>query len=259
MEFPADRPAVARGALLDDIRHVDQLPPPDVARYAGVQVWLEGVRLIRQYFGDVIYIRGNCDQCPFSLASLVRSMDGWLLDLMDPDLEPYCTQLLDYCAAAGRQFLELMSATGADMVSNGDSTAGPSVISPRMYRRWALPYEIQFAEAAHRLGVRYAIHICGDTRAILPDLAACGADAVELDYKTDVVKAHDLLRDRATFIGNIDPSGVIALGTPEEITREARRLIELFSDTGRFILNAGCAIPADTPPENIRALVAAVH
>jgi len=29
----------------------------------------------------------------------------------------------------------------------------------------------------------------------------------------------------------------------------------VFKDTPRFILNAGCAIPSTTPPENIRALI----
>ena len=36
-----------------------------------------------------------------------------------------------------------------------------------------------------------------------------------------------------------------------------RRLIELWKPGGRFILNAGCAIPASTPAENIHRLVSA--
>ena len=37
--------------------------------------------------------------------------------------------------------------------------------------------------------------------------------------------------------------------------RETARLIDMFSDTPRFILNAGCAIPSQTPPENIEAMI----
>ncbi|MGO9897840.1 MAG: uroporphyrinogen decarboxylase family protein [Bryobacteraceae bacterium] len=257
VEYPEDEPAVARGARLQSLLQVESLDSPDVARHQGVQVWLEGVRLVCRYFGDAVYVRGNCDQCPFALAALVRSMEGWLMDLMDPELEPLCDRLLQHCAEAGLQFLRLMSETGAHMLSNGDSAAGPSVISPRMYRRWALPHERRFAAYAHALGRPYALHVCGNTRAILPDLAGCGADALELDYKTDVHLAHELLKDKVAFIGNLDPSGVVALGTPERVEREARALIRLFSDTGRFILNAGCAIPATAPGENIRALVRA--
>jgi uroporphyrinogen decarboxylase len=257
VEFPDDRPAVAHHARIESLAQLDELPPPNIAKYPGVQVWLEAVRQIHRHFGDEIYVRGNCDQCPFALAALMRGMQGWLLDIMDEDLAPQCARLLDYCAEAGLQFLTLMSQAGAHMLSNGDSAAGPSVVSPRIYRRWALPWERRFAERAHALGLPWALHVCGNTRAILPDLAACGADALELDYLTDVQLAHDLLKDRITFIGNIDPSAVVALGTPADVEREARALISLFADTPRFILNAGCALPASTPAENIHAIVRA--
>jgi len=36
---------------------------------------------------------------------------------------------------------------------------------------------------------------------------------------------------------------------------EDRELLEAFSDTSRFILNAGCAIPPRRRPENLRAMI----
>jgi uroporphyrinogen-III decarboxylase len=35
--------------------------------------------------------------------------------------------------------------------------------------------------------------------------------------------------------------------------------MRIFSGSRRFILNAGCAIAASTPPENIRAMVRAAR
>jgi len=61
------------------------------------------------------------------------------------------------------------------------------------------------------------------------------------------------------FVGNLDPSGVLALGSPELVEAKVRELLALFSDTPGFILNAGCAIPAMTPPANIRALLRAAR
>src|ERR1035438_5938566 len=92
--------------------------------------------------------------------------------------------------------------------------------------------------------VPYAPHVCGNTKAILADMVATGADALELDYKTDVRVAHDLMKDSTVFIGNLDPSSVVALGTPALVEAKSRELIALFGDTRRFIPNAGCAIPA---------------
>jgi uroporphyrinogen decarboxylase len=63
------------------------------------------------------------------------------------------------------------------------------------------------------------------------------------------------LKNRLTFIGNIDPSGVLALGSPELIESKTRELLDVFSDEPRFILNAGCALPASTPPESLKAMI----
>jgi uroporphyrinogen decarboxylase len=58
------------------------------------------------------------------------------------------------------------------------------------------------------------------------------------------------------LFGNIDPSGVIAHGTPAIVREKTRQLFALWKPGGLFVLNAGCAIPANTPEENIRALIA---
>lgn len=259
VDFPEDAPARVVGARLAHLEEVAELEPPRVADYWGVQVWVEGVRLLRNHFGDELFLRGNCDQAPYSLAASMRSLEGWMLDLMDADLHEAAHRLLEYCFEACRQFLELVAAAGAHMLSNGDSPAGPEMVSPRIYRQFALPYEKRLVECAHRLGLPYFLHICGKTDPILEDMISTGADGLELDHKTDARRAHDLLKDRAVFIGNLDPSAVLAYGTPAVVEAETRRLIELFSDTPRFILNAGCAIAPETPSENIRAMIRAAR
>ena len=257
--YPENEPAVCRGARLSSLADVDALPPPDVAKFEGIQVWLEAVRLLKREFDGEIYIRGNCDQAPFSLASLMRGAEDWMLDLMEPDNEAAAFRLLDYCFEAGTQFLRLMAATGCDMLSNGDSSAGSSLISPRMHRKFAHSYETRLAAFSHDLGLPYAQHVCGNARPILADLAATGADAIELDFKTDSQCVHDALQGRATLIGNIDPTGVMLQGTPELVESKCRELRTIFSDTSRLILNAGCALPSSTPPENLRAMIRVAH
>ena len=257
--YPENEPAVCRGARLSTLAQVDELPPPDVARHEGVQVWLEAVRILKRQFGGEVFIRGNCDQAPFSLASLLRGAEGWMLDLMDPANEAAAFRLLDYCFEAGAQFLRLMAATGCDMLSSGDSSAGASLISPRLHRKFAHAYEARLAACAHELGLPYALHVCGNARPILPDLAATGSDAIELDFKTDSHSVHDALKDRATLIGNIDPTGVMVQGSPEVVESKCRELMAIFSDASRLILNAGCALPASTPPQNLRAMIRAAH
>ncbi len=257
--FPDDEPAICHGRRLESLEQVHDLGPAAVERYPGIQVWLEAVRLLKRHFGDEVYIRGNCDQAPFSLASSIRGSADWMMDLMEPANEDNVRRLLDYCTDAVIGFIRLMASTGADMVSNGDSPAGPSLVSPRLYQGFALPYEKRVVEAAHGLNLPYMLHICGKTEPILAEMVSTGADALELDYKTDARHARDVLSGTTTFVGNIDPSSVLALGTPGEVESKTRELMEVFAVTPRFILNAGCAIPATTPPENLRAMIRAAR
>jgi len=259
VDHPEDQPARPNGPGIARLAEVRDLPPPDVGSHPRVQVWLEAVRRLKTHFRDDVFLRGNCDQAGFSLASMMRGPAEWMMDLVDDRNREDAHALVAYCAGATASFIRLMAATGADMVSNGDSPAGPDLISPAMYAEFAQPYERRLVEEAHGLGLPYALHICGDTTRILEGMLATGADALELDYKTDVRAARDAMRGKAAFIGNIDPSAVLALGTPALVEARTRELLEAFEGTPGFILNAGCAIPAETPPANLRAMIAAAR
>jgi uroporphyrinogen decarboxylase len=185
---------------------------------------------------------------------MMRTPERWMMDLLTDEDNAFA--LLEYCTDVTCQFLRLMAQTGCHMISNGDSPAGPEMISPKMYRRFALPYEHRLVEEAHRLDLPYALHICGNTDAILRDMLETGADCFELDYKTDVGKVLSLFQDAACLIGNIDPSGVLAHGTEADVVRETTRVLDIYASSPHLILNAGCAIPAETPPENLRAMIA---
>lgn len=256
VEFPEDLPARCHRGLLHDIGDIGRLPPIQLENDRRVMILLESARLLVEHFDGELSIRGNCDQSSFSLAALVRSMQDWMLDLTDEEARPYVHRLLDYCSEAACRMIRLMAETGVDMVSNGDSLAGPAMISPAMYREFALPYERRVIDEAHAHGLPYALHICGDTSLILHDMVQTGTDAVELDYQTDIHRAHEVYRDSICFIGNVDPSGVLARGTPDLVRQKTEELLEVYADSTRFILNAGCAIPAETPPENLRAMIA---
>ena len=257
VDYPEDEPARTHGSLIASLEEVSGLPPVDVARDRGIQHWLEITRIVKDYFGEEKFIRGNCDQAPFSLASMVRGSQELMTDLLlDPE---GVHRLLAYTTEAGLQFIRLMAGTGAHMVSNGDSVAGPEMIPPEYYREFASPYEKQLVNEAHRLGLSYTLHICGDTGVIREDMVKTGADGLELDYLTDIHRIYDHCHASTLMIGNLDPSGVIRYGSPELVRKKTLELLEIYRDSPRLMVNAGCAIPPDTPPENIRAMIETTH
>jgi uroporphyrinogen-III decarboxylase len=51
----------------------------------------------------------------------------------------------------------------------------------------------------------------------------------------------------------------LAAGTPSEVEAATRELLRVFEGEPRVIVNAGCAIPEATPPENLRAMIRAAR
>ncbi|MBM3293766.1 MAG: uroporphyrinogen decarboxylase, partial [Candidatus Aminicenantes bacterium] len=148
IDHPEDQPARWAGPAIASLEAVRDLPPPEVGRHPRVQVWIEAVRRLKSHFGGEVFVRGNCDQAPFSLAGMMRGPANWMMDLLDERRQDDARALLEHCAAAGAEFIRLMAGAGADMVSNGDSPAGPELISPALYRRFAQPYERRLADEA---------------------------------------------------------------------------------------------------------------
>lgn len=257
VEYPDDEPArcVSQHPLLESIDTVGDLPNVKVADNHSVQVWVEACRLLKAYFGDEVFVRGNADQLPFSLASMMRGVENWMMDLMDPSKEQYITALLDYAAQACKEFSGMMIDAGADLISHGDSPAGPDMISPNMYKRFALPYEKSVIDYIHSRNMKHMLHICGNTNVILDQMAATGTDAVELDYKTDIQLIYEKLSDTLVLSGTIDPSRILYFGSVSDVKKMTREVLAVYNDSPRLIVCSGCAIPPGTPADNIKAMI----
>ncbi len=255
IDFPENEPARSHKGILSSISDLSPLKNVNLSDYKYVRNWCEAVKILKEHYKGELYIRGNCDQAPFSLATMLRGTENMMMDLCLEESSKIHA-LLEYCTDITCQMLTLMSEAGADMLSNGDSPAGPAMLSPDMYREFALPYEKRVVEHSHKLGLPYLLHICGNTDLILEDMVETKADLLELDYLTDINKIAKLFEEKQVgFIGNIDPSGVLALGSVEEVEQKTIELMEVFKTNPRFILNAGCAIPSSTPPCNLEAMI----
>lgn len=257
VDYPANDMARVAAPLLESLDEAGRLADVDVTGHWRIHHLCETARLVKLHFGDAVHVRGNCDQAPFSLACALRGPEEFMIDLMTD--EDGALRLLEATTRICLQVMRAMAATGVDMLSHGDSPAGPSMISPQMYARFAAPFEKAMADESHRLGLPYLIHICGDTTLILPQLATLGAQAVELDYKTRINEIRRTLGDSVTLFGTVDPSGVIALGTSAMVRAACEEILEAYRGNSRLVLGAGCLIPPMAPEENIREIVRCSH
>lgn len=258
-ECAPDEPGRIVTPAIHSLAEVDRLKVINPETDGRIPAIVEGVRLLAKQVGNEVAIRGNADQMAFSLACMVRGTQDLLMDLANEPYNPAIHQLLEVCYQSHLAVHRALVEAGAHLTSVGDSLAGPDVVSPRMFNQFARPYEERLVKELSTKGTFTVVHICGDTTKILPYLTRYDFCGFELDYKTDAVITKSTVGVRHVLFGNIDPSEVIARGSPETVRKTTRQLISVWKPGGFFVLNAGCAIPPSTPPENIRTLIETAH
>lgn len=239
--------------LLKRLEDVEDLKLPDPYKDGRLPVWLEVTQRLIEEIGDHVFIMGRADQGPFDLACLLRGTQNFMMDLIMGDRDKVNT-LLEWCKEAHIRFAKAQIDVGAHITSMGDSYAGPNLVSPDTYREFALQKEIEVVNAIHEHGGKYSVHICGDTTKIIKDMAKTNADVIEVDWQVDMGDARRLFGENTILMGNIDPSDPLVFGTPEQVKAQAKDIIEKTKGK-RLFLSSGCAMGANTKPENMQAMV----
>jgi uroporphyrinogen-III decarboxylase len=129
----------------------------------------------------------------------------------------------------------------------GDSAA--SLIGPKHYRVFALPYEQKICAAIHEAGARVKLHICGDITAILDLVLLSGADIIDVDWMVDFGRAVKTFSNRCSACGNFDPVNIMLRGTLETVRQAIRKCVAVASNN--TFIAAGCEVPRETSIENM--------
>jgi len=258
-EYRDNDPARVVAPAIQSLDEVDRLKVTNPAADGRIPVLVEATQLVAQQVGWEVAVRAGADQGPFDLACLVLGIDNFLSALAcEPD-HPGIKRLMDVCYQSHLALHRALINAGAHYTSSGESLAGPDVVSPAMYERFARPYQEKMVKQLAAEGIFTVIHICGDTTKILKSLAEYDYCGFEFDHKTDAIAAKQTVGAGHVLFGNVEPSAVLALGTPTLVRQKTRELISVWKPQGRFVLNSGCALPSSTPPENIRAFIETAH
>ena len=167
-------------------------------------------------------------------------------------------------AARCEATVELMAglvAAGADAVLVSSAYAGAGFISTSHYRTFVLPFEARVvARFKSRCpGTPVYTHTCGaigDRLELMAETGTDGIDTLDPPPLGDVHLADAKARvgDRLFLKGNLDPVGVVLLGTPETVRAEAIRCLDAAAAGGGYILSTACSVPPHAPPANVAVL-----
>jgi MtaA/CmuA family methyltransferase len=254
MVYPEEKPPYVVHPLITNERDLKQLKRPDVSNSKGRMAdRIMGTRLMIENAGRECMVLGWVDM-PFAEACSVCGISQFMMMLYDePEL---AHAILDFLTPIVIDFAIAQIEVGAPMIGAGDAAA--SLISPELYKEFALPYEQKICEAVHKAGGMVKIHICGNTTKLLKDMTSSGADLFNVDH---LVSFHDAKENFSgagkAFKGNLNPVTDMLYSTPEECFVKAKNLVKQAAGV-RYMLSPGCEVPSEVSEELFTAFCEAV-
>ncbi len=236
---------------------LERMRVPDPERDGRLPLFLEAAGIVLREIGDQVPV-SLTTSAPFTVACNLRGTEFFLRDLRkNPE---FVHRLLRLVTESVIAFSRAAIGVGV-RIGLAEPTASGTLISPKLFREFALPYLKEVVTTVGSLaGTNPSLHICGNTARIWEDMADTGASVLSLDDEVDLAEARSAVGERVALLGNIRPTSVMVLGTTEDVRANVRECLAKGAGNPKgFILGMGCALPINTPPENIHALMAAAR
>ena len=166
-------------------------------------------------------------------------------------------QLLSKLATSVAAYLSEQIRSGAQAVQIFDTWGG--ALSHNAYREFSLRYMTEIIEQLPREADGRKVPVIVFTKGggqWLEAIAGCGADAVGLDWTTDIGAARERVGDRVCLQGNMDPTLLNA--SPERIREEVAQILTSFGEGSGHVFNLGHGITPGINPDHVAAMVDAV-
>lgn len=166
--------------------------------------------------------------------------------------------LLDKLAQSVTTYLNEQIRSGAQAVQIFDTWGG--VLSGPMYQEFSLKYMKQIVDGLIREHEGRRVPVILFTKnggQWLEVMAEAGADALGLDWTTNIDDARRRVGDRIALQGNMDPSVLYA--PVDRIRAEVADILQRFGSGNGHVFNLGHGIHQFVDPESAKVFVDAVH
>jgi MtaA/CmuA family methyltransferase len=249
-----DAAPAAHQPIIMNLEDVSELEVPDPYTTFPMNEILKATKILSKEIGDQVWICARADQGPMDLSAQLRGMSELMLDIALDEQEDLIHALLDYSRRVATRYAYALIECGGHSTSIGEPIAGPDLLSPNHYKQYPWIHEKRMVAELKEKQIILHNHICGNTVPIVEEFIATGAQVLEIDHKTDPVIVKDAARHKTCLLGNID-TGLLMDGTPDEVDKACKQLIEIWKPDSGFILGPGCALGTTTPADNIHVLV----
>lgn len=253
VRFSPDEVPAVTGQLVADAEEAEALKVPELD--AGrAKICAEGVRLAKQRISDKPVLAGMIG--PYSLAGRLMDVTEILYVCYD---EPETVHaVLEKATAYLIRYGRLLKEAGADGIVLAEPLAG--ILSPDMAEEFSVPYVKRIIDALQDADFSIVYHNCGNSvSSMLDRIFTQGAAAYHFGNAVDMAAVLAAAPADVLCMGNIDPAGQLAMGTPESVRAATKALLAQCGGYKNFVPSSGCDIPAHAKWENIDAFFEALN
>jgi uroporphyrinogen decarboxylase len=238
---------------------IEKLAMPDPETDLGYV--MDAVRLIRKELDGSVPLIGFAGS-PWTIATyMVEGQSSKEFSLAKGMLyeDPLTMhKLLDLLTRSITEYLNAQIAAGVQIVMVFDSWGG--ALSQACYAEFSLDYMKQIVAGLNcdADGNRVpSILFTKGGGLWLDDIANAGSDAIGLDWTMDIGDARKQVGDRVAIQGNLDTA--VLYSNPEAIRQEVGKVLASYGQGNGHVFNMGHGIHPGINPDNVAALVDAVH
>jgi uroporphyrinogen decarboxylase len=233
---------------------VEEITIPKTTKAGRLSLYIEAIEYAYEALGDRVPILAYVP-APFTTGMMLSDPNEFLLKTIRDG--PHIKRVMEKSLAAAIEFCyDIIDAGGLPVIV--DPLASSSVISPKAYEEFAMPYERMLIDFLHRYDLDVILHICGETTPILGLLPNTNADLVSLD-RVSLSSAVDALSNEIRIIGNLDTSN-LAFSKPDVVSKAVTQMVGVGKNAPKgYIVSTGCEVPIQTPVENVKAFMKAAR
>ncbi|RLE62055.1 MAG: uroporphyrinogen-III decarboxylase-like protein [Thermoprotei archaeon] len=132
-----------------------------------------------------------------------------------------------------------------------------TMVAPSILRKYVFPWQKKCADLAHRAGMPFILHSCGNLEAVMEDLINyVGIDAKHSfeDAIMPVWEAKRLYGDKIAILGGVDVDKLARLNETS-LRKYVRKILKLCAPGGGYALGSGNTITNYVKPENYLAML----
>jgi len=247
-----DEVPTVNGRLINDADEAEALEVPAVGS-GRTQLYIDAIKEAVTLINDRPVLAGMIG--PFSLAARLLDVSEIMMDCYDdPDMVHL---VVDKATQFLIEYAKAYKNAGANGIMMAEPVAG--LLSPTLEEEFSSPYVKKIVDAVQDDSFAVIYHNCGDNvPKMLDSILSTGCAAYHfgnaVDMEADIIAQ---VPSDVTVMGNIDPAGVLRMGTPDSVKEATLSLLEKCSKYPNFILSSGCDIPPMTPWENLDAFFTA--